>query len=987
MEFDRLGPMSDAARFKALMAGLEDGLPTSLEEPVLLWLERLAEQHAGAPDWLRERAPLAGKLLRTVAASEFAAQQLLRHWDWFTTVITDTLPPEAAEAACEMPADADAASFMQWLRNTRNRGMLSILWRDLHNETAVPETLAALSSLAERLIIAAEAHARRELAARFGCARDSDGREIPLVILAMGKLGGRELNFSSDIDLIFLYSKEGETDGPRALVAQYYFTRLARRIVALLEDVTGDGFVYRVDTRLRPFGDSGPVVSGFSALESYLVNHGRSWERYAYVKARVITPPQDDPTVQSLHTELINPFVYRRYLDYGVFESLRDMKAMIAAEVRKREMARNIKLGPGGIREIEFIVQSLQLVRGGHLRQLQCSSLQQALKALREVKEIGYRTAADLERTYRFLRRLENFLQALRDQQTHDLPANRVDQARLALALGYTDWGRLNADIDRHRAFVSNQFDEVAFRGESDRESPGVISALSRCCSIDCSEAEWQSTFADAGYHNPGELAAIISEFLSSRATQQVDATAGKRLKALLPSLLGLLQCKSQPDLVLKRLLGIVAGVLRRSAYVALLNENSAALERLVDLCERSGYLADEIARFPMLLDEMLDPRLYSARLTAELLRDDARERLASLGDTDSERQVEALAQFQRAAMFRVAAADFSGQLPVMKVSDRLTDLAEIVLEHALHIAWRDTVLKFGEPGFSENGDRRTAGIGVIAYGKLGGIELSYRSDLDLVFLHDSRGTEQHTDGDRELDNGVFFARLARRLVHCLTVQTGSGALYEVDTRLRPSGRAGMLVTSIDAFERYQADNAWTWEHQALLRARPVAGSTRVAREFDRIRSQTLECRVNRETLRDDVRSMRQKMRAELDDSASGTFDLKQGAGGIGDIEFLVQYLVLLNAAEHAEVIHYSDNIRQLGTLGAVGALDDRVVRRLQDTYRSYRTRLHHLSLDERPPLAEPREFSGERAFVRELWDRFLGRPASDAGSGSGAAT
>ncbi|MEX0708931.1 MAG: bifunctional [glutamate--ammonia ligase]-adenylyl-L-tyrosine phosphorylase/[glutamate--ammonia-ligase] adenylyltransferase [Woeseia sp.] len=965
--------MSDAVRFEALLAGLKDGLPTTLEKPVLLWLERLAEQDAGAPDWLREHVPIAGKVLRTVAASEFAAQQLLRHWDWFTTAFTDTLPPETAATDRPLPADPDATSFMQWLRTTRNRGLLGILWRDLHDEAPVPETLADLSSLADRLIIAVEEYARQELAARFGRARDPEGREIPLVILAMGKLGGSELNFSSDIDLIFLYPQEGETDGARTLAAQDYFTRLARRSVALLEDVTGDGFVYRVDTRLRPFGDSGPVVASFAALESYLVNHGRSWERYAYVKARVITPPDDDATVQSLHAELINPFVYRRYLDYGVFESLRDMKSRIAAEVRTREMARNIKLGPGGIREIEFIVQSLQLVRGGNLRQLQCSSLQQALKVLREVKEIGYSTAADLDRTYCFLRRLENFLQALRDQQTHDLPTNRADQARLALALNYPDWNHLNADIKRHRAFVNSQFAEVAFRGEGERESSALTAALSRCCNIDCSESDWQSTFADEGYRNPQELAVIISEFLSSRATQQVDATAGKRLKALLPGLLGLLQNKSQPDVVLKRLLGILAAVLRRSAYVALLNENSAALERLVDLCERSGYLADEIARFPLLLDEMLDPRLYSARLTAELLRDDARERLASLGDTDSERQVEALARFQRAALFRVAAADFSGQLPVMKVSDRLTDLAEIVLGHALRIAWQDTVLKFGEPGLSDNGDRRAAGIGVIAYGKLGGIELSYRSDLDLVFLHDSHGTKQHTDGARELDNGVFFARLARRLVHFLTVQTGSGALYEVDTRLRPSGRAGMLVTSVDAFERYQAENAWTWEHQALLRARPVAGSTRIAREFERVRSHTLEHLVNRETLRDDVRSMRQKMRAELDDSASKSFDLKQGAGGIGDIEFLVQYLVLLNAAKHAEVIHYSDNIRQLGTLGAVGALNDRDVRQLQDTYRRYRTRLHHLSLDERPPLAEPHEFSAERALVRDLWDRILG--------------
>jgi glutamate-ammonia-ligase adenylyltransferase len=805
---------------------------------------------------------------------------------------------------------------------------------------------------------------------RFGIPLNIEGQKIPLVTLAMGKLGGRELNFSSDVDLIFLYPQEGESNGDRKLSTHEYFVRLAQQVVALLDDVTADGFVYRVDTRLRPFGDSGPPVVSFAALETYLLQHGRSWERYAYIKARTITPPAVAAVKEELHHNMIEPFVYRRYLDYGVFESLRDMKALIAAEVRKRELADNIKLGPGGIREIEFIVQSLQLVRGGRDEQLRCRELLLVLPRLGRGKGISPVSASQLMRAYGFLRRLENALQALRDQQTHELPKHPADRARIHVAMGFPDWDSLLATLDDHRAAVSRLFAEVAFRTDSDSNQSVLARSLTQLWDSEADETAWSVTLRDSDFAHAKELADVVTRFANLPTSRQIDATGKKRLAEFVPAFLALLQGRSQPHIVCERILKIATRILRRSAYIVLLNENPPAMQQLIMLCEQSAYLADEIARFPLLLDEMLDPRQYSKTITVESMREDLAERLERAGSTDSEEQIEVLAQFQRATLFRIAVADFSGNLPIMKVSDRLTDLAEVVLQHALDVAWSDLVAKHGTPRIAAQHRKKAAGLGVIAYGKMGGMELSYRSDLDLVFLHDSVGAAAETDGPKPLENSMFFSRLVRRLVHFLTTQTGSGALYEVDTRLRPSGRSGLLVVSIDGFERYQEENAWTWEHQALLRARPVAGSGRIAREFDRIRSDTLRMRVHREQLREDVLSMRAKMRKQLDKSGKDRFDLKQGEGGIGDIEFLVQYLVLRNAHEHPAVIHYSDNIRQLGALGAAGCLAEADVARLQQAYRDFRLSLHRLTLNGESPLVADALFLDERDFVVAVWQR-----------------
>lgn len=952
-------------------------LPARLRGVVLKWLDRAMDQALALPD----RQQDLDTLFRLVASSDFAARVLLRERDWFESALGTGLlsAPPAADAVREcsnsvLSAGDDTDLIKSQLRRFRNRQLVHILWRSIGG-AGLQESLATLSDLADGLIRIADKASGRLLAPRFGQARNTAGQPIPFVVLAMGKLGGKELNFSSDVDLVFLYREEGKTDGSRSLSTHEYFTRRCRQLVALLDEATRDGFVYRVDTRLRPFGASGPPVGSFASLESYLVQHGRGWERYAYMKSRVVSPHDDAATRRELLQDIIEPFVYRKYLDYGVFDSLRDMKSLIATEVRKRELASNIKLGPGGIREIEFIAQSLQLVRGGGDAALRTPELRTALPALANRKGLSQATVDELFDAYGVLRSVENALQAIQDRQTHELPTDDLDRERLALALNYHSWQALTKDVDTRRQKVTEHFDNLLFSADLDASRSGLASELSTLWDSGASADHWHDLLQKNGYREADLLADTIVKFASASVHRRTDATAQRRLARFMPLVLLLLQDRQSPGPLLERILNIVAQILRRSAYLSLLIENPAVLQRLIRLCEQSIFLAREIARYPILLDELLDPRVLSAAITAAGMHEDLEERMRRVDAQDSEHKIEILAQFQRANLFRVAVADHSGNLQIMKVSDKLTELAEIVVARALEIAWQDLARKHGEPAYTTAAGRRKAGFGIIAYGKFGGIELSYRSDLDLVFLHDSAGLKRETDGAKPLENSMFFGRLVRRLTHFLTTQTGSGALYEVDTRLRPSGRSGLLVSTLEGFERYQEENAWTWEHQALLRSRPVAGSAIVAREFERIRSDTLRNRVRRDTLRDDVLSMRARMRKELDKSDAVLFDLKQGAGGIGDVEFLVQYLVLWNAAAHPAVIHYPDNIRQLGTLGAANCLPHADVIELQEVYKSYRLCLHRLALDDKPPLVASDRFLAERHTVTRIWARELDAP------------
>jgi glutamate-ammonia-ligase adenylyltransferase len=856
---------------------------------------------------------------------------------------------------------------MAQLRKFRRRHLVRIAWRDIAGWADVPETLRELSQLADTCIQFAYRFAYQAMQARYGVPRSGEtGAEQQLLILAMGKLGGGELNYSSDIDLILLYPEDGETDGARSVDNAEFFLRVAQKIVHLLATPTVEGFVYRVDLRLRPFGDSGRVALSFAAFEHYLQQHGRDWERYAYVKARPLTAIDE---YASLYDDVVRPFVYRRYLDFGVFESLRDMKAMIAREVERRELQDNVKLGPGGIREIEFIVQAFQLIRGGSDRRLQNRALQEVLPLLQGKRLLGSEAVRELGEAYPFLRAVENRLQEWGDEQTHQLPEDELARERLALAMRVPNWSALQAELEHHRGRVAHHFAHTIFGPVTDGDEAG-----NRCGAFDLEGAPEQRAEAlrQWGLDANAEVAEQLEQLRTSSYFRKQDETGRRRLRELLPRLLPRIAATASPATTLARAIKILERIGGRTTYIALLNENAAALQRLVRLCAKSQFLADKIAAQPLLLDELIDDRLVDEPPTREQFENDLAARRAAIHAEDPERQVELLSQFQSAAIFRVAVADLISGLPLMKVSDRLTDIAELIVQEALALAWAQMTARHGKPRcVLESGEVLEPKMIVVAYGKLGGLELGYGSDLDLVFLHDAVG-EGRTDGAHSLENTVFFQRLGQRLVHLLTVHTASGRLYEVDTRLRPGGNRGLLVQSLASFREYEFQEAWTWEHQSLLRARAIAGPAALRQEFEAARVEVLRKAVRRDDLRDAVRKMRERMRENLSKAKEGQFDMKQDPGGVADLEFLVQFWMLKWADRYPEIVTFSDNIRQLESLASGNLVPQSRVDFLVNTYRSYRRRAHRLSLDGAKNIVSADEFVEERRGVIEIWEEAM---------------
>ncbi len=956
------------------MTARDYDLPPELRAAVAGKLEQL--QGRPALPQTTAGATLAASLPYVWACSEFVADACRRDaglLDWLADSggLHQDLALDAYVAAAEeatRPGTQDDPGFMAALRGFRRRQLVRIAWRDLAGLAPIEQVLLELSALAEASIGVACRHAMTTLGSRHGLPRGRDGREMPLLVLGMGKLGGGELNFSSDIDLVFLFAAHGETTGSRPLEHEEFFIRAGKRVAQLLGSPTDDGFVYRVDLRLRPFGESGPVAVSFDAFEDYLQQHGRDWERYAYVKARPVFGGEHG--FAELYRNVLRPFVYRRYLDFSVFESLRGMKELIAREVERRELQQNVKLGPGGIREIEFIVQAFQLLRGGSTPRLQSRSLLEVLPQLAGQKLLTADAVAELQAAYRFLRRVENRLQEWNDEQTHELPVDEGARARLALAMGQPGWPGLEAELTRHRALVSAHFQRAVFAPGATAATDAVVAGLEQILDPELDDARRRERLALL--LAPALVEPVLGQLQQLRESgyyRRLDETGRRRLQQLLPSLLGAIAPLADATAALARVLHVLERIGGRTVYLALLNENAVARERLLELCAHSQFLADQIAAFPLLLDELLDDRLFTAVPARDELAQELRARMADCPADDPERQVDALRQFQRAAMFRIAVPDLTGRLPLMKVSDRLTDLAELLVGEALDLAWQQITARHGVPLCGPSAEAlRPAGVIVVAYGKFGGIELGYGSDLDLVFLHDSGGEIQRSAGPQSVDNGVFFLRLVQRLVHLLTVHSAAGRLYEVDTRLRPSGKGGLLVQSIDGFAAYQRTDAWTWEHQALARSRAVAGDPALRRRYETLRVELLRSAVHRATLREDVRSMRERMRAELSKSKPGEFDLKQDAGGITDIEFLAQYWTLLWAERHAELVTYSDNIRQLESLASICLVPQGQVDVLTAAYRAYRQRMHHLSLEGGDSIAAAAEFDGMRAAVSAIW-------------------
>ncbi len=853
----------------------------------------------------------------------------------------------------------DENELMRSLRVVRKQVMVKLMLRDLNGLADLNEVMQTMTALAEECVLQAHGCLTRALNTQYGIAQSGNSlageegaTEQALLVVAMGKLGGAELNVSSDIDLIFVYAQDGETAGPRKISNSDFFTRLGRRLINIINEATADGYVFRVDMRLRPHGDSGPLVMSFAALEEYLVSQGRAWERYAWVKARVIAPAGNHIAHSAQIAELmqlVEPFVYRKYLDFGAIDSMRKLQAQIRQEVQRKNRVNDIKLGPGGIREIEFIAQVFQLIRGGQDARLRIRPTRGALRQLGENDQLPADVVATLDAAYVFLRNLEHRLQYVDDQQTQQLPEQSEVQHIIAAAMGYPDYAALLVELNRQRARVSQQFEQIF------GSAPPVLHDhdVKLWCE-DISAEAIHAALEQHGYHHPADSAQRLLQLRASNRYRQLPESSKQRLDALIPQFIRLSAQHRDPDTTLSRLLVLLEGISGRAAYLAFLAEFPQALQRLTTLVAASSWAGDYLTLHPGLLDELLDAReiylpTHWQPLHWQQIDDDLQTRLNDSAG-DAERQLDVLRHAQQEQTFHLLAMDLHGLLPLEKLSDHLSDLADLMLRHVLRLAWAG----------ARKRHREDAKFAVIAYGKLGGKELGYASDLDLIFLYDD-------DHPAAQEN---YARLAQRINTLLSSYTAAGRLYETDLRLRPNGASGLLVSSVGAFAEYQRDQAWVWEHQALTRARFSCGDSRVGAAFEQIRLQVLCQARDPATLRNEILAMRQKMH-DGHPNDSGMFDIKHDSGGMVDIEFMVQYLALAHAHQYPQLAENIGSLALLklaGDLGLIAASDAEGVRAL---YRTLRQTQHRMRLNNQSPC---RVEQGEidTAASRQLWKKLF---------------
>ena len=906
-----------------------------------------------------------------VAYSRYATQTLASHPDdraWImarigTTLRRSDLETDLAAAA----ASGDGATLDTALRTLRRRVLVQTLARDLAGQARLAEVCANMTALAEIALSAAVSLHHAALAARHGEPRDEHGAAQRLVVIGMGKLGGAELNVSSDVDLVFVYPEDGETDGARPVSNREFFDLLGRRVIGTLDDVTPDGFVFRVDMRLRPYGDSGPLTVPFAALEQYLITQGRAWERYAWLKARPLTGAKHDEL--QAH---ITPFVFRKYLDFDAYEGLRDIHRQIREQGKRRDYAPDLKLGPGGIREIEFIVQALQLVRGGREPGLRVRGTQRALDAIAARGILPDGAICMLREAYVFLRNVEHRLQYRDDRQTQMLPSDAGEREALARATGFTGAEAFDAVLAAHRDAVSSQFaaafgDTARDRHEASVQPRGIAATTADGIGLSDLAAIWRgdvspetavAVLATAGYSDPAGLVAELDRVRASGRYVQLPALSRQRVDDLVPQLLLVAAteraAKGDAQTVFRRLFALLEAISRRSAYLALLTEHPPVLPRLVQLTGASQWAADYLTRHPLLLDELLDARVLLAEPDWNAWRAELA-RLLGEPAGDPERQMDALRHFQHAQAFRLLAQDLAGLLTVERLADHLSALADAVLGATLAVVW-------AQMGGADAPPPRFA---IIGYGKLGGKELGYASDLDLVFLHD----------DPDDAAPQRYARFAQRLVTWLTSTTAAGSLYDTDLRLRPDGASGLTVASLASFRAYQRAHAWTWEHQALTRARFVAGDAAIGAAFEAERETILRLSRDLPRLAVDVIEMRNRMAAGHP-NRTPLFDLKHDAGGMVDVEFAVQFLVLAHAHDHPELTRNAGNIALLHLADELSLLPAQLAHAAADAYREFRRLQHQIRLTgaahARVEAATQEE---RRCAVAALWSLVFGGP------------
>ncbi len=840
------------------------------------------------------------------------------------------------------------------LRQFKHLAMAHITHRDLYHEQSIQQSVQQVSQVADATILCAYSMAYQQISQRYGEPMGSYGKQH-LYILGMGKLGGNELNFSSDIDLIFAYPETGEfSERRKPFEYQQFFTKVAQKLIYLLDHTTLDGQVWRVDMRLRPLGDSGPLVMPFSAIEEYYQSQGRSWERYAMLKARILNA-QDDYSNQL--SDILQPFIYRRYVDFSVLDSLREMKRNIAQEYRRRQLSDNIKLGRGGIREVEFLVQCCQLIYGGRHKDLQTASLQNAMQHITEHQILPSSVTSELERDYWILRTVEHRLQQYNNQQTQTLPQDTQHKTILAKQLGFASWAetyeyiqQVSHRIHAHfRLFIQDEDEPNTEQHNAYQDiwelALSVEEMTTICTSIDIALAEQLIHDKNtAKLWQLGERGARILNALCPLFIKPISEYSGREQVPVWCSVFHLLQAVS-----------------KRTAYLELMLENHNVREQVLLFCNKSTWVIEQLCQFPVLLDELIHPQYlqhseydmagwrtdYQAQLQHALLR---------IEPNDVEGQIQALRQFKLAQMLRIAAADILDVLPIAHVSDKLTLLAETILARVVNDAWHHVTARYG---MLPNTTEQNTGLVIIGYGKLGGIELSYRSDLDLVCLFD-RPKDAVTDGKKSLSAVEFYTKFVQRIMHLMHTKTLLGDLYECDLRLRPSGNSGLLVSSFETFLNYQQTEAWVWEHQALLRARPVYGEMHSCAKFADIRNQILSRPRDAKKLAADVLNMRLKMREHLKAKDKGV---------MADIEFLTQYWCLANAHQYPNIINYSDNIRQLEALCEANIIPETTAQQLTQSYLTWRHHQHHMSI-QRSQVHDDTTLGFLQDAVQKIWRR-----------------
>ncbi len=884
--------------------------------------------------------------------------------------------PVAKDVAAFLPLNTGEMEFKRRLRILRRTRLAMAAWRDLSGRATLDEMFRTLTSYAEQIVLRTIEYVRKSLAISLGDALEDDGTPLPLLTYGMGKLGGGELNFSSDIDLIFCFAHDGETRGGRSSVTfTEFFSRIVQRTSNFLSDRTVDSFCYRIDLRLRPFGDAGALVSSFDALSNYYETQGRTWERYALVKARLLGGYLKTGEYGEELISMLKPFVFRRYLDYGAVESLRKLKRLIESEVRRRSLHHNFKLGKGGIREVEFIAQVFQLMRGGRIPELRARNLRYVLRLLKDLELMPAEVSALLDDSYCYLRRVENCLQELSDKQTQTLPDQKRDQDRLLLALNKDPdeegaWDKFLLELDEVTAGVHEEFLKVVSSEEvQESEDEKASEAFADLLDSPCTRDELSPLLEEKIAHKeeaPALADAVIS-LQHSLARMPVGPVGRATLQKLMPRLIGAVCDRENCSKIYAKLAKLISTIALRTPYLQLLRDNAQVLKRVVSIISDNAFATDLITAHPILLDELIMPQYFNTPPSTGEFQAMLRERMLRIEGDDLEEQMEEMRLFKKLMVLRVSLSDKAGKLPLMKISDCLTFLAEALVRELMALAWRYSTAQYGIP---EGTSADEMGVAVIAYGKLGGIELGYKSDLDMVFIREKN--DGMTLGEKSVACLTFYSRFIQKLMHFSTTRTSGGVLYEMDMRLRPDGDSGVLVSDIDSYLEYQEHRAWTWEHQALVRARPIAGSRRVCAAFEKIRDRILRTPRDPEKLREDVLSMRKKMFDNLDRGNDKLFDLKESRGGIVDIEFLAQYLMLREAPDHPDMVLWTDNVRIFEECARLGILSTEDASLLCEAYIALRSWYHKLSLADLKRILPHEDVPKETENVRRIWQKIF---------------